>query len=264
MSRVRALFEKELLDLRRNPGALVPVGIVTLLALALPFTIIIAVPRLTGQPLGVDADLIRVSAVVGPHEELTHNGRIQLFLFQQFLTLFLLTPITGAMALASHAIVGEKQARTLEPLLATPIGTVELLVAKVQGALLPTLAISSAGLLVYLAGVGLFAEPGVGRAMASARTALLILWVGPAAALVALQAAIVISSRVNDARTAQQFGVLLIVPLAAVLVAQFTGQFWLSPRALALIGLVLLVIWAVFTLVSAALFEREAILTRWR
>ena len=55
-------------------------------------------------------------------------------------------PITGAMALAAHAIVGEKQARTLEPLLATPITTTELLVAKVLGALVPTLAISAAGL----------------------------------------------------------------------------------------------------------------------
>ena len=60
--------------------------------------------------------------------------------------LFLLTPITGAMALAAHAVVGEKQARTLEPLLATPITTFELLVAKVLGALLPTLVISFAGL----------------------------------------------------------------------------------------------------------------------
>ena len=71
---------------------------------------------------------------------------MQWFLFQQFLMVFLLMPITGAMALAAHAIVGEKQARTLEPLLATPITTTELLIAKVLGALVPTLAISLAGL----------------------------------------------------------------------------------------------------------------------
>ena len=53
------------------------------------------------------------------------------------------------MALAAHAIVGEKQARTLEPLLATPLTTLELLMAKVLGALLPTLAISLVGLALY-------------------------------------------------------------------------------------------------------------------
>ena len=41
------------------------------------------------------------------------------------------------MSVASDSIIGEKQARTLEPLLATPITTFELLAAKILGALLP-------------------------------------------------------------------------------------------------------------------------------
>jgi ABC-2 type transport system permease protein len=264
MSRVRALLAKELLDLRRNRAALVPIVVVTLMSLVLPFTIVVAIPALTGQPLGDDPALVRVSQVAGVHERLSADGQVQFFLFQQFLMLFLLTPITGAMALAAHSIVGEKQARTLEPLLATPISTIELLVAKVLGALLPTLAISLAGLVVYFAGIVTFADAGVVRAMATARTALLVAVVGPASALVSLQAAIVISSRVNDARTAQQFGVLIIIPLAALLVAQFTGALWLSASALGLVGLGLLGLWVLLTFVSAALFEREAILTRWR
>src|SRR5207253_2527485 len=98
----------------------------------------------------------------------------------------------------------------------------------------------------------------------SGRTVVLVLVVGPAAALVSLQAAIVISSRVNDARTAQQFGVLIIIPLTGLLVAQFTGTFWLSAATLGLVGIGLLVLWVLLTLFSAARFERESILTRWR
>ena len=262
--RIRALLAKEFLDLSRNRLALLPVGIITILSLVLPFGIAVAIPFFTGQELGSDADLVKVSAVVGAHETLTNTARVQLFLFQQFLMLFLMTPITGAMALAAHAVVGEKQARTLEPLLATPITTGELLVAKVLGALLPTLAISLAGLGLYLAGIVAMAAPGVAAAMLNARTVLLIVLVGPAAALVSLQAAIIISSRVNDARTAQQFGVLIIIPLAAVLVAQFTGSFWLSATGLALVGLGLVGVWALLTLLSVVVFERETILTRWR
>ena len=100
--------------------------------------------------------------------------------------------------------------------------------------------------------------------MATARTALLVALVGPAAALVALQLALLISSRASDPRTAQQFGVLLIVPLAAVIVVQFSGSVWLSTQMLAAIGLGLLGLWLLLTLVSVALFERETILTRWR
>jgi ABC-2 type transport system permease protein len=263
-TRVRALIAKELLDLRRNRAALVPVVIVTTVSLALPFSIALLVPALTGRPLGDDADLARVSAAAGLRPDLSEEGQIQLFLFQQFLLLFMLTPITGAMSLAAHAIVGEKQSRTLEPLLATPVTTVEILLAKVLAALLPTLGISLVGLLLYALGIGLFAQPGVVGAMMSARTALLVALIGPASALVSLQSAIVVSSRVNDARTAQQFGVLIILPLTALLVAQFTGSLWLSARALGLIGAGMLGVWVLLTMLSAALFEREAILTRWR
>jgi ABC-2 type transport system permease protein len=264
MARVRALLAKELLDLSRNRLALLPVGLITILSLVLPFSIAVAIPMLTGQELGSDADLVKVSGVAVGHESLTPSARVQLFLFQQFLLLFLLTPITGAMALAAHAVIGEKLARTLEPLLATPVSTGELLVAKMLGALLPTLAISLAGLGLYLGGIVATAAPGVAPAMLSLRTAMLAIWVGPAAALVSLQSAIIISSRVNDARTAQQFGVLIIIPLAAVLVAQFTGTLWLSSTMLALLGLGLVGVWLLLVLLSVAIFDRDTILTRWR
>ena len=59
-------------------------------------------------------------------------------------------------------------------------------------------------------------------------------------------------------------GVLIIVPLSALLVAQFVGPLWLSPAALALIGGGLMAVWMLLTVVSVALFDRETILTRWR
>src|SRR5262249_19583104 len=138
-----ALVRKELLDIARNRTVLVPVVLVTAATLFLPFFMSHGIPAMTGRELSGDRSLARISAGAGVHPELTSAGQIQFFLYQQFLLLFLLTPITGAMALAAPSIVGEKQSRTLEPLLATPITTIELLVAKVLGALLPTLAITA-------------------------------------------------------------------------------------------------------------------------
>ena len=262
--RVLALLRKEWLDLRRNPGALLPVLIVAIIALVLPYVIGIGLPNWTGDALSADRDLLRVTSVSGAPAHLSPDARVQLFLMQQFLLLFLLTPITGAMALASHSIVGEKQARTLEPLLATPITTVELLVAKVLGALWPSLGISLAALAIFFAGLAACALPGVAMAMLSMRTLLLVALVSPAAALVGLQAALIVSSRVNDARTAQQVGVLLIVPVTALLIAQFTGAVWLSNRQILAVGAVLLLAWLGLLALSAWLFRRETILTRWR
>lgn len=262
--RIRALIAKEFLDLSRNRTALVPVVLVTLVSLVIPFVVILIVPAMTGRPIGADSGLAQISSQIGIRTGVSADVAVEAFLFQQFLLLFLLTPITGAMSLAAHAVVGEKQARTLEPLLATPIRTHELLIAKVLGALIPTLAISLAGITLYIAGIGAFAHAGVFAATLTLHTVLLIVFLGPAAALVSLQAAIVISSRVNDPRTAQQFGVLIILPLTAVFVAQFTGAFLLTLPMLILAGASLLVIWVLLTLFSVALFDRESVLTRWR
>lgn len=261
---VAGLLRKELLDASRNRGALFPVVLVTAIALAVPFVVTILVPQINGAGLGEDADLVRVARIVDPQLRLTADARVQLFLFQQFLLLFLLTPTTGAMAMAAHSVVGEKQARTLEPLLATPVATFELLLAKVIGALVPTLMIAMAGLALYVAGIALLALPGVLGAMINPRTVVLVLLLAPASALVALQTAILISSRVNDARTAQQFGVFIVIPVSVLLVAQFTGALWVSAVALTAIGAAMLLLWGILAVVSVKVFERETILTRWR
>jgi ABC-2 type transport system permease protein len=161
-------------------------------------------------------------------------------------------------------VVGEKVARTLEPLLATPITTAEILAAKVLGAMLPTFGITLAGLALYLALVAGAADAGVLAAILNLRTFAIAVLVGPAAALVSLQGAILVSSRVNDPRTAQQVGVLIILPVAALIVAQFMGAFWLTAADLALVAAALVALWVALLLVSIALFDREAILTRWR
>ena len=142
------------------------------------------------------------------------EGAIQAWIFQQFLVLLVLTPVAGSMSVAAYSVIGEKQARTLEPLLATPLTTFELLTAKVLGALLPALALTVVCFAVYVGGVAIFAEPGVFRALLSPSSLTLILLLGPLAALAALQLAVCVSSRVNDARSAQQIGALIVLPIA--------------------------------------------------
>ena len=194
MTRIRALIAKELQDVARNLGTLIPVLIATLVLLVLPFVIAVLVPSMSGQSLGDDADLVKASQVVGLGAALSTNGRVQLFLFQQFLMLFLLVPITGAMALAAHAIVGEKQARTLEPLLRLPVTRRSSFLSRGHRRASAYAAISLVGLGLYVSIVAAAAEPGVMAAMVNARTVVLVFDVAPTRSLVALQFAILISS----------------------------------------------------------------------
>ena len=96
--------------------------------------------------------IVALAARTQPYLALLPPGTAaEAFLFQQFLLLFLVAPIVGAVSLAAYSVVGEKQGRTLEPLLTTPITTAELLIAKVLASFLPSLAVEAAGLVVYVA-----------------------------------------------------------------------------------------------------------------
>jgi ABC-2 type transport system permease protein len=264
-ARVAALLVKELAELMRNRAAIVPVLFLALVTV-LPFLITILVPLVAGEPLASDAEFARAARQVGlPHTvPLSDEGAVQTFIFQQFMLLQLLIPVTGAMAFAGYSLIGEKQARTLEPLLATPITTTELLVAKGLGALLPSLAIMLVALGVYVLGMATLGAQGVVSAVINAHTLLLVLGFGPVAALVALQVAVLVSSRVNDPRTAQQFGALLILPITGIFVMQFSGVIRLTTLVVAVMVGALLLVWGLLVVLGVSMFEREAILTRWK
>jgi ABC-2 type transport system permease protein len=267
-ARIVALLRKELAELSRNRAALVPVLLVGLICTALPFFIAIVAPRLSGRPLSNDAELVQAltqasGELPGLHR-LSEEAAVQAFIFSRFLVMTLLVPVTGAITFAGHSLVGEKLGRSLEPLLATPITTIELLLAKVGGALLPSLVIMVFTTAVYMTGVALLAQPGVLRALLSAKTALLVLGIGPMTSALALQVGVLVSARVNDPRTAQQFGALFILPLTGLFMAQMSGVFVLTIGTGLLILAGLFVTWVLLVLLGVALFEREAILTRWK
>jgi ABC-2 type transport system permease protein len=73
-----------------------------------------------------------------------------------------------------------------------------------------------------------------------------------------------VSSRVNDARTAQQLGGFLALPISALFVAQLAGQFLLGVGALLATALVLVAVNAALLWVGVRVFQRETILMRWR
>lgn len=266
--RLMALIGKDLLELARNPSALFPNILMAVICVVVPLAIGILVPLVTGDSLSEDEDLRKVMQNMTPFipalRELPPEAAIQAFFFQQFLTLFIMIPVAGAMAFASHAVIGEKQARTLEPLLATPLTTAELLGGKLLAALLPSLVLELVSLAAYAIGVAAFAQPGVARVLISPRTLLIVGLLGPLTAAVALQLALMVSSRVNDPRSAQQIGVIVILPVTALLAAQLTGAFWLSIPWILLGSLGLALVFGFLMIVGVALFEREAILTRWK
>jgi ABC-2 type transport system permease protein len=267
MNRALALLGKELADLRQNLAIFLPSAIVTVVAILMPVMVAVVVPAATGERLSDSGDLeiaLEMYKKDPAMRSLDPEAAIQAYVFQYFLIMLVLAPITSAMSVAASSVIGEKQARTLEPLLVTPITTLELLGGKLLGALLPAMLVAMLSLLLYLGVVAAVAASGVFNALLGPRTLAIVLLLGPLAALVALQLAICVSSRVNDARTAQQLGVFVILPIPALLLGQIFGGIELTGPVILWIALGLFIVNIGLMWVAIRLFDRETILTRWR
>jgi len=178
--------------------------------------------------------------------------------------LLLMTPVILPSIIASYSIVGEKVNQTLEPLLATPITTPELLLSKILASLLPALGITWFFGGIYAVGMAFVAlSPRVYEAIISPSWLILLLLCAPLLALIAVAATVAVSSRVNDPRTAQQISAIIILPVIALVLGQFTGLLVLSPVLVLIIAAVLALIAIAATWVATRLFQREVILTRW-
>jgi len=186
------------------------------------------------------------------------------FAVQQFLVFFLLMPAYIPLSIATFSIIGEKQARSLEPVLAAPIRTVELLAGKAIAALVPGVL---AGWITYVVFV-LLASVVYGKALFGVVTdgswlagAFLL---GPAVGLSSVVAGVIVSARVNDPRVAQQIGGVVIVPIVGLVLVQATGTLLVGPSGYVLLTAVVLALSLVGLRIGVRLFDREAILTRWR
>jgi ABC-2 type transport system permease protein len=75
---------------------------------------------------------------------------------------------------------------------------------------------------------------------------------------------VIISARVNDVRTAQQLGSLIVIPFALIYVLGEINAFPLTVLYLLVLGAVILVIDIGLFSLAVTTFRREEILTRWK
>ena len=181
-----------------------------------------------------------------------------------FLILFMLIPAVVPLTVAIYSVIGEKSARTLEPLLATPAGVGELLLAKSIASTVPAVLVTWAAYLVYLAAVRAVGSQSAVNAVTAPRWLLAIVLLVPLLTLLSVNLGIFISTRVNDVRAAQQIGGLVVVPVVGVGIAQVTGRVVLDDSSFVTTAIVLIVIDVLVFLVARLAFQRENILVRWR
>ncbi len=93
---------------------------------------------------------------------------------------------------------------------------------------------------------------------------LAVFLVGPLLAVAAVSVAVMVSSRTNDPRVAEQLSMLVLLPLLGLFFGQMTGYILLNETLILWMALGLVVIDAGLLYFATQLFQRETILTRWK
>lgn len=174
----------------------------------------------------------------------TDNHRIVYYLaMYMFAPLFLIIPVMASSILTANSFAGEKERKTLEGLLFTPISMNTLFKGKVLAALIPSILLSWVTFLIYGIIANILMYPMFGTLMfPNLNWIILVVWVVPACSLMVILLNVLISAKVRGFQEAYQLGGLIVLPLIALVAGQASGMLLIGPWMLLMIGAVLLLI----------------------
>ena len=211
-----------------------------------------------------DRDVQALYAAAPAVQGLDPKEAVQGFIATYFLILFMLIPTVVPLTMAIYSVIGEKQMRTLEPLLAAPVGVGELLFAKSLASTVPSVFVTWIAYAIYLVSVASLGSHAAVQAVTAPRWLLAIIVMVPLLTLLSVNLGILISTRVNDVRVAQQIGGVIVVPVVGIGIAQVTGRVVINNEAFLQFALLLIAIDAAVFWLAKLAFQRENILVRWR
>lgn len=234
--RGRAICRKELREYRRNRTLVAGMAILPLIFAINPLVTIFALPASSASGLRHQPALLYLLGI----------------------------PAIVPTVIAAYAVAGERQQGTLEPMLTTPIRREEFLLGKALAAVAPSLAISYGVYAAVVASVALFADPAVASALVRGPELLAQLLFTPLLAGWSIWVGMAISTRSSDVRVAQQFGMLASLPSIAV--TTLIAYNLIVPTLGLALGLAaaLLLGNTVGWRLTAALFDRERLITATR
>ncbi len=262
------LFRREIREVLRDFHLLLPVvALPALMALAASFAILAATrpdSPLVGNILeGIELDRLPPGFLrLFAFSDLTVEQKNLLFVLKVIIfPLFWVIPVALTSTIAADSFVGEKERRTIEPLLATPVANAELLAGKISTA--AALAVFGSWLSYLLFGVTVvtainprFPYP----VFPDGDWYFAALALVPLLAVLSASIAALISTRVATYRAAYQLNGLIVLPVLLVFIPQTMGLYFVSPRALAVAAVGILLLDVLFVGLSLRAFDRERLL----
>jgi ABC-2 type transport system permease protein len=195
------------------------------------------------------------------------NVPVQLLfpVFNAFSFFFLVLAAVIPTVIGSYSFVGEKTEKTLEPLLATPTTDDEILLGKSIAAFLPVIIMIFMGAVIFTVLMDIFTFAKVGYLyFPNWSFVIIVLLNSPLACIMSIEFSVLVSSRVNDVRSAQQLAALIIIPIIVLYLLTELSVITLDVNTLLIIAGIIALIDIGLFFASRATFQREEILTKWK
>lgn len=265
-----ALVRKDLKIVSRSRNTLVPLIIVPLIFIVvLPGVVILTSSSANGvTEFQTDMNLFFNNMPEGIRQEMAQyepgaQQIIYLAAAYLFAPMFLIVPLMVSSVIGADSFAGEKERKTLEGLLYTPITDLELYAAKLLVAWIPAALVSVIGCIAYSLVIDLAAWNIMGRIfMPTLGLIVQAVWLAPAAAGLGLGAMVLVSSRVKSVQEATQTGSMIVLPVVVVIVSQFAGLVYFSVGFVLIAGLILWLIDLALLWFGARIFQRGEIMAK--
>ncbi len=166
-------------------------------------------------------------------------------------------PISFSLVIALETFVGEKERRSLEPLLAMPLSDGQLYLGKVLAAAAVPLMASYMGIAIYI--LSLYVTI---RYFPPGPLLIQIFLLTTAEALVMVSGAVVVSSQTTSVRAANLLASFIIVPMALLVQGEAMVMFWARYDVLWWIVAALLMADLILIRMGVRIFNREELLGR--
>lgn len=166
-------------------------------------------------------------------------------------------PISVSLVIALESFVGEKERRSIEPLLNSPLNDWQIYLGKLLAALVPPLVTSYLGITVYL--IGVYKQVGWSPPAILLLQVVLLTMVQ---ALVMVSGAVVVSTQATSVRSANLLASFIIIPMALLIQGEAIIMFWARYSALWWVILGQVFISGLLVRTGVAHFNREELLGR--
>lgn len=258
---LQVMIRKECNELVKDKSLLLSILIVPIIfSIVLPLILLLLGTRqeVSSSIIGLNSFLEEFKIIRYPNYITSVTLPLYTIFAYFFLPLFMLLPVMISTVLASTSFIGEKEHKTLEGLLYTPISSKMLVLGKAFGCAIPAIILSTISVFLYTLIVNAVGWSYFGNFILPNMTWILVIFlISPLLILLSILLVIGCSQYLKNSKSAQGLAMIIVAPIFGIIISQSTGVLILGVVEALIYGLVLILTDIIAFILVMRLFDFE-------